>query len=103
MEHAVRPVVEYPIVELTAAAMRTRMLDQHVVVEMLGAFSDKKSIDHAFGALSRQNRMNVIANQATPKQDRMGRDVRISSLLQAQGRDVERLFVFALDHVMGNH
>ena len=69
VEHAVRRVVENAVVKLAAGAMRLRVLDQHVVVEMLASGADEEAVDEALGALARQNGMDVVAHQRAAQQE----------------------------------
>src|SRR5947208_1643788 len=102
VEDAVRMAVKNAVVELTAAAMRASMLDVHVVIEMLAALTDEQAVDQTLSAFSGKYWMHVVSDQAASQQKRVRSDVRASLLLNAQRRNVERLLVLALDHVMGD-
>ena len=62
-------VFENAVVKLAAAALRLRVLHQHVVVEMLTSSADEKSVDQALGALTRENGMDVVAHQAAAQKN----------------------------------
>src|ERR1019366_5401430 len=47
VKNTMRLAVQDSVVELTAAAMRTGVLDVHVVVQMLPAVADEQAIDQA--------------------------------------------------------
>ena len=102
-ENAVRPIAQYPVVELAAIAVRARMLDPHEIVHMLTAARHEEAVDQAVTALSTHDRMDVVPHQAASQQDRVGCDVAGPALLNAQGPDVERLLVLPLDHVVAHH
>ncbi len=42
VKDAVRVLIENPVIELPAGAVRTRVFDEHVVVEMLAAAADEQ-------------------------------------------------------------
>ena len=90
MENAVRAAVQNAVVELAAAAVRAGVLDQHVVIEVLLSAADEQAVDQAFAAFAGENRMNVVAHDRAAQQHGVRRDVRASSLLDAQRGDIER-------------
>jgi hypothetical protein len=52
MEDSMRMSVENTVVELTAAAMRTGVLDMHVVIKMLPSMAHKETVNQALAAFS---------------------------------------------------
>src|SRR5579883_1774592 len=60
VEDTVRLLVENAVVKLTAGAVRFRVLDQHVVVEVLMAAADEEPVDEALAALARQYGMHIV-------------------------------------------
>src|SRR6185312_11855279 len=50
MENAVSLPVQNPVVKLAAVAVRTRVLDEHVVVHVLAAIGHEEAVDQALGA-----------------------------------------------------
>src|SRR5690348_14522645 len=71
VKNAVRFVVQNAVIELPAGAMRARVLDVHVVIEMLLAAANKESIDQALATFSCQDRMHIVAHQPSAQQKRM--------------------------------
>ncbi len=78
VKNAVGMIVENAVVELTAAAVRAGVLDQHVVIEMLAAVADEQAIDQALSAFTGQHRMHVVAHQSSAEKHRVRRNVRAS-------------------------
>ena len=76
------------------------MLHQHVVVHMLASIGHEQAIDQALASLTRQYRMHIVANQRAAQQQRMGRHVGVTSLLDAQGGEVISRIAFPHDHVV---
>ena len=68
MKHAVRASAKNAIVKLAAAAVRLRVLDQHVVVQMLAAGSGEQAVDQAIAAFAVEDWMYVVANDAAPEE-----------------------------------
>src|SRR5262249_18120411 len=85
VEDAVGALVEDAVIKLAAAAVRAGMLDEHVVVHVLGAAPDEEAVDEALAAFPREHRMNVIANQAAAQKYGVRTHVGASRLLGAQG------------------
>ena len=52
VKHAMRVVVEDPVIELPAAAVRAGMLYQHVIIEVLLAITDKQPVNQALSTFA---------------------------------------------------
>ena len=68
VEDAVCVAIEDPVVELPAAAARTGMFYQHVVVQVLVAIADEEAINQALAPFACQHRVYVVANQRAAQQ-----------------------------------
>jgi hypothetical protein len=68
VKDAMRMSIQNAVIELAAAAMRTGVLDMHVVVEMLPSISNKEAVDQALAAFSAKDGMHIVANQSTPQE-----------------------------------
>ena len=71
MKDAVRVIIQNTVVELTAGAVRTSVLDQHVIIEMLPAIADEEAIDQALSAFAGQDWVHVVSHQTSTKKHRM--------------------------------
>src|ERR1700751_3917278 len=98
VKHSVCAVFENAVIKLPACAVRTAVLHQHVIVEMLPAAAYEQSIYEALAAFARKDRMHIVAHKPAAQQQRVRSNVRAASLLDAQRRKVVGLHVFALDH-----
>ena len=67
---------------------------------MLAARADEEAVDEALRAFAGQDRMHVVAHQASAQQNGVRGDIGAARLLDAQRGDVEGGEVFALDEVM---
>ncbi len=103
VKNAVRVTIENAVIELAAAAMRTGMLDEHVIVHVLAAVADEQPVDQTLAAFAGQHRMNVVTNKPPAQKHRMRTHIRAAGLLSAQGGDVKGLAVFALEQIVRNH
>src|SRR5437016_14650545 len=103
VKNAMGTAVKNPVVELSAAAVRTRMLDIHVVVEMLSAVAYKQAVDQALSSFAGQHGMDVVPNHLASQQNRVRGNVGASMLSNLYAINVERLRMFSLAHVSGRH
>src|SRR5207237_9586960 len=95
-----RAVIQDAVIELAAVAVRTGVLHQHVVVEVLLTIADEQAINQALSAFSSQYGMDVVAHQSLAKTYRVWCNVGASYLLDPQRGNIERLPVLTLHHVM---
>src|SRR5436305_762370 len=71
VEHAMRAVIQDAVIGLAAVAVRTGVLHQHVVVEVLLTIADEQAINQALSAFSSQYGMDVVAHQSPAKKYRV--------------------------------
>ena len=77
--------------------MRLCVIDQGVVVEVLGAGADEEAVQRASGALCVEPDVQVVAGQSAAERDRMRGEATVASLGHLGGRDVEGRIALALE------
>ena len=88
------------LVNLPAAAMRSRVLDPGVIVHQLLAANDENSVKRRVRSLAPQNHVQIVACQPSPQVRRHGSNHTVGFLQNLQGRDMVRGGTFLLQPIV---
>ena len=98
-----RAPVQDPLVEFMAAAVRLRVVNRRVVVDVLLSLHDIEAIERRLDARSVQHRVNVVADERAAQRDGVRREVAAAVLVDLQRRNVERRLALSLHLAVVQH
>jgi hypothetical protein len=100
VEHAARAAIEDRLVQLAAVAVRLRVVEQGVVVDVLRAADQDQAVEPAGRARAVEAGHDVVAHQAPPQVHRLRRVAAVPALAAGRRRHVERGGALELDAAM---